>query len=253
MSHEVLERRDHARLVAERSVTLESADSRLPHLRDEVGIFAERFFHSPPARVTYDVHDGRQGLVRTTHPRFLRRHRVQRLDERGVERARKPNGLGEARRPHGGVSVQTLLMKDNRDAKPALLDEETLDGVRQLGHRARVASLFRLVPAAAGIARTSDLAEPMPVRERAARFLEVEGAGRVDERLSLLLPDAHHLSGLLLERHSPEQVRDALLGRQGSVTIWQGRFRGGWLRGELFHVHCHLSVRNGAAGSPSRL
>ena len=46
------------------------------------------------------------------------------------------------------------------------------------------------------------LADAVAMRERRARLGFIEVPRRVDERLGLLLPDAHHLRRLLFQRHS---------------------------------------------------
>jgi hypothetical protein len=50
--------------------------------------------------------------------------------------------------------------------------KKSLDGVRELGHRARVAAFLRLVTARAGVAWTPDLADPVAVPERMTRLLD---------------------------------------------------------------------------------
>ena len=105
-------------------------------------------------------------------------------------------------------------MEHHWNAKPAVLDEESLNGVRQLRLAARIL-------AAAGVARTADLPEAMTVAERRARFLEIEIAGRVKERAGLVVPHAHHLRGFLLERHPREEILDALRRRCVGIAIRQ--------------------------------
>ena len=98
-------------------------------------------------------------------------------------------------------------MEDHWDAEPALCAEEALDGVGQLRHRARVLSLPR-------IARASDLPQPAPALEGGLGFLGVEVAVGIDQLLGLLQPDAHHLGGLLFQRHPCKQVLNPLFRAQ---------------------------------------
>src|SRR5262244_1601088 len=94
-------------------------------------------------------------------------------------------------------------MKHHRNTEPAVFDEESLNLVRQLGLAARAL-------AAARVTRPADLTDAAAVRERSLRFLEIELAVGVDECVRFLLPDAHHLRGLFLERHPRKEVGGAL-------------------------------------------
>jgi hypothetical protein len=108
--------------------------------------------------------------------------------------------------------MQTFLMKHDRNAEAALLDEEFLNRVRE---RCLTAGVF----SASRVARTTNLSKTVSVRECAFRFVQVEIATRVDERFGLLLPHAHHLRRFLLERHSREQILDATFrGKVGRLV-----------------------------------
>src|SRR5262245_51325505 len=96
-------------------------------------------------------------------------------------------------------------MKQHRNSEPAVLDEESLNLVRQVGLAARAL-------AAARVTRPADLTDAVAVGERALRFLEIELPVGVDECVGFLLPHAHHLRGLFLERHPREEVGSTLFG-----------------------------------------
>ena len=113
------------------------------------------------------------------------------------------------------MAVQAFLMEHDWNAQPAVLDEESLNGVRQLGLAARRR-------AAAGVARTSNLSETVSVGERGARFRIVETALlRRRGFVAFFIPDAHHLRDFLLERHAREEIGDSLVGGEISVLVWQ--------------------------------
>ena len=80
----------------------------------------------------------------------------------GLNVAREADRLREARALGRGLAVQALLVEDHGNAEPAVLDEESLNGVGELGLRARAF-------AAAGVARPADLADAVAVRERPPR------------------------------------------------------------------------------------
>ena len=54
--------------------------------------------------------------MRPPDSRLLGRHRIQRLDECRVERARETDGLRKARAADGGMAVEALLVEDDWDA-----------------------------------------------------------------------------------------------------------------------------------------
>ena len=70
------------------------------HPRDEVRIFAEGFLDASPAWVAGNIDDRRQRLVDAASARLVRRHRVQLLDEIGIERGAEADRLREAGRVH---------------------------------------------------------------------------------------------------------------------------------------------------------
>ena len=158
-----------SRLVAERRRRPESrGPPRRPCASTRYGIFAERLFDASPARIARDVDDRRQRLMRPTRPRLVCRHRVERFDQFRIERRGETDRLREARPAERRVAVQAFLVKHDGNAEPALFDEEFLNRVGELGVGARA------LQAAAGVARPTDLADAVAVRERGARLLDVE-------------------------------------------------------------------------------
>ncbi len=208
--HEVLERRQHARLVAKGGVALEAVHGGDAHARHEMRVLAEGLFDAPPSRISRHVDHRRECLMRASDARLERRHRVQLLDEPWIERGRQPNGLRKARRIPGGMAVQTFLMEDHRNAEPALFDEELLDRVGQRGLAAGIQS-------AAGVARPANLPNAVPVRKGRARLVGVERTFGGDERVGFLLPHAGHLRRFVLEGHAPEEVGYA--ARRGEISV----------------------------------
>ena len=77
----------------------------------------------------------------------------------GIEGCAQRDGLREACAVRRRVAVQAFLVEHHRNAETAVLEEEFLDGVGQLGHAARVF-------AAAGVARPAHLAQSACRRER---------------------------------------------------------------------------------------
>src|SRR4029079_6512780 len=69
------------------------------------------------------------------------------------------------------------------------------------------------------IARTAHLSNAVAVRKCGSRFSQIERAVRIAQRFSLLVPDAHHLCGLLLDGHSREQIRDAILCGERAIVV----------------------------------
>ena len=133
-----------------------------------------------------------------------------------VERRPETDRLREARALLRGMAVEALLVDDHGDAEARLLDEEPLDGVGQVRHRARA-------QAAARVAGPADLPESAAVAEMLPGLLRVEPALVVDEHRRLLLPDAEHLGDLLLERHPREQVGGPFVGALRRIPVRQGR------------------------------
>ena len=207
-------------LVPEVPVALEAAHRRDAQPRNQVRIFAVGLFDAAPARLARHIHHRRQRMMRAAQARFESRHREQRLHQRGIEGCAQRNGLRKAGSIRRRVAVQALLVEDHRNAQAAVLEEELLDGVGQLGHAASVL-------AAAGIARPADLSQSAAVAKRLLRLLEIEVALRIHQRLGLRLPDAQHLRGLFLQRHPREQVLDAPGGGQTGVFISGSGFAGG--------------------------
>src|SRR4029077_3300543 len=107
----------------------------------------------------------------------------KRFYKRWVKRCGQPDGLRKARRAGCGVTVQTFLVEDHRNAEATLLEEELLKGVCEVGLLARRSP-------AARVARPADLPDAVAVGERGARLFGIELAVRVDQRRGLLLPHA---------------------------------------------------------------
>ena len=195
----VFQRGDDARFVPEGGVALKSTHGRNAHPRGDVRILAVGLFHAPPARVSRHIHHRRQRLVGAAQPRLESRHGEQRLYQLRVEAGAQRDRLREAGATDSRMTVETLLVKEHRDAQTAVLDEELLDGIGQLRHPARIL-------AAARIAGPADLADAAPLPESLLRLGQIEVAIRVHQLGGLLLPDAHHLGALLFQRHSRQQI-----------------------------------------------
>ena len=208
-------------LVAEVLVSLEAAHRGDAQSRNQVRIFAVGFFHAAPARLARHIHHRRQRMMRAAQAGFQSRHREQRLHQRGIEGCAQRDGLRKTGSIRGGVAVQALFVEHHRNAQAAVLKEELLDGVGQLGHAASVL-------AAAGIARPAHLAQSAAIAKRLLRLSEIEVAARIHQRLGLRLPDAHHLCGLFLQRHPREQVLHASGGGLSGVFINGSGFAGGY-------------------------
>ena len=201
----MLQRRDYPPLVLEGGIALKPADRCHAHLRDQVRVFAEGLFDPPPARVSRHVDHGRERLVRSAQPRLLGGHCIKRFHQRRIKARRQTDGLRKTGRADPGVAVQAFFVKHNRDPQPRVFQEEPLDGVGQLRH-------FTRVLAFACIAWSAYLAQPMTFFKMGFGFSRVKIPVGIQEGLRLFLPDAHHLSGFLLERHSYQEVLDALAG-----------------------------------------
>src|SRR5262249_27360040 len=102
--------------------------------------------------------------------------------------------------------------KDHRNAETAFLEKEPLNLIGQLRRGARV-------EAAAGIAGTAHLSEPVPFLETAAGFLEVTLAVSVKQRIGLLLAHAHQLSGFFFQGHARKQIPGALFRRKCAIAV----------------------------------
>ena len=208
----MFERGDDARFVPEGCVALKSTHGGNAHPRGDVRIFAVGLFDAAPAGVPRHIHHRRQRLVGSAQPRLEGGYGEQRLDQFRIEAGPQRNRLREAGATDGRVAVETLFVKDHRDAQPAVLDEKLLDGVGQLRHPARVL-------AAARVAGPAHLADAASVPEGLPGFGEIEIAIGIHQLGGLLLPYAHHLRGLLFQRHSRQQVAYALRHRQIALAV----------------------------------
>ena len=181
-------------------------------LGDEVRILAVRFLDAAPARVAGHVDHRRQRLMRAARAGFGRGHREDAAHQVRIERGAQPDRLRKTRGIERRVAVQALFVKNHGDAQPALLDEELLNGVGELGHLPRVL-------AAAGIARPADLPQAVAVSEIGPRFLQIEVALLIEQQRRLALPNADHLRSLLFERHPRDEIGHALFHGQLRIAI----------------------------------
>ena len=189
--HEVLGCRDDAR-------ALERRHEGARHLRGEVWVFAVRLLHAPPSHVVREVDDGREHLADAAAARLEGDGRGHAGHQITIEGGRERDRLRKDRRAVARQTVHGLVERNDRDVKARPLDEAPLDEVD--AHRV----LERRVTGALGFRR--DL-QP----EHAARVV----VGRVVE----IARDHVELPELLLERHPPEKVADAVGHRQPRVAV----------------------------------
>jgi hypothetical protein len=149
--------------VAEFGVALEAANGGDAEAGDEVRIFAIGFFDATPAGFTGHVNDGSEGVMRAAETSFERGHSKETFDEVGVEGGAERDGLGEAGAIGSGVAVQAFFVEHDGNAEAAVLKEEFLNGVGELGHGA---GFF----AASGIAGAADLTETAAIAKGFLRF-----------------------------------------------------------------------------------
>ncbi len=202
---EVLERGDHP------------GGLQAPHIggadgAGQIRVLADGLLHPPPARIAYDVQDGREPLVDADRAQVRADPVGHLLDERRVE-ARSP---GQRHRigggPPGGEPGQALLVGDGGDAEasgrrdPALGAGEGLraecgvhgggaEGAGELAQAVR----DQLVPVIVGGHLALQRGDSVAVRGGAH-------------------PHAVQLGGLLLKGHPGEQVVDAGGGGQCGVA-----------------------------------
>jgi len=241
---------DHALLIAKGGVALESTHGRDAHPRNQIWVFAVSFFDTAPARIACHIHYGRQRLVRAAQPRFPSGHGEERLGQIGIERGAQSDWLRKACGIDGGVAMQALLVKNHGDSKTSVLEKESLNGVGEFRHAAGFLALSRIAGAA-------DLAESASVLKSRLGFLKIEAALGVHERFGLLLPDAHHLCGLLFQGHSGQEVFNPFGSGQSGIAIRRifarGRWfcRHGWLAAHAEFVvdsnYNEIAARNQAA------
>ena len=198
----MLRRRDHT---GAQVVALQPAHESDAHAGDEVRVLAERLLEPSPARVATDVEHGPEALMRPSRAHLLSYGGGERLDERRLPGARKADRLREDRCLARHQPGTDLLVDDGRDAEPRLLDEVTLEEVRELRR------FVRSPTARPRDAR--DLTEP--VTEELGRDRREPAAG-VRE---LEHPAASQLGHLLLEHHPPQQVVDPFLDGASGIQV----------------------------------
>src|ERR1035437_866578 len=118
------------------------------------------------------------------------------------------DGLRKAGCVLGRETVQAFLVEDDWNAEPRFFEEELLDGVGELSHPPRVETQLRRGRWPAGIAWTANLPDTISFFEGGVCFEIVKIAFGVHQLLRLLLPHAHHLRRLLLQRHPRKQIFD---------------------------------------------
>ena len=158
--------------------------------------------------------------MRTTQTGFQSRHGEQRLHQRRVERCAQGDGLGKTGSIGSRVTVKALFVEHDWNAQAAVLEEELLDCVRELGHAA-------CLLATTSIAGAADLTQSAAIAKRLLSLLEIEVAGIIQHGLGLGLPDAHHLCGLFFQRHPRKQVLDAPGRGETGVLVSGSGFAGG--------------------------
>ncbi len=119
--------------VLESSIALKAAHRGDAHPRNQIRIFAVGFLDAAPARIARHIHDRRQRLMRAAHARFLSGHRKKRFDQFRIEGRAQADRLRKTGRVNRGVAVQAFFVKDYRNAEPAILEKELLNGVGQFG------------------------------------------------------------------------------------------------------------------------
>ncbi len=219
----VLERHIDLVLGERQRGALEAADRCEAHLADQIGVLAIGLLDPAPARIARDVDHRGEREVRAACAHLARGDREDLLLKLGIPRAGERDRLREAGRAGGDITVQRLLVHDQGDAEPGLLDRPFLRGVDVArgilgtaidgsGGGTRGGALGDR----AAVIRARDLAEA--IGEVLARLLRVEFAfGRLD--LLLLQPDRDHLLDLLLQRHPLEQIFDPRVDRLRGVLV----------------------------------
>ena len=150
--------------------------------------------------------------MRAARAGFGRGDREDAAHQVRIKRAAQSDRLRKTRGIQCRVAVQALFVKNHGNAQPALLDEELLNGVGELGHLPRVL-------AAARIARPADLSQAVAVSEIGTGFLQTEVALLIEQQRRLALPNAQHLRSLLFERHPRYEIGHALFHGQSRVAI----------------------------------
>ena len=193
-------------------VALKSPHRGDAELGNQVGVLAEGLLDPPPAGVARHINHRRQGLVRSARTRFLGRHRVERLDKRGIESGRQANRLGKTGRAQGGVAVETFFVK--KTGMPSRLC--SMKNFCMALVNSAISRPFLPFPASLG---RPTWPNPWPSLKAARAFAEIEIAFAINKRVRFLLPDTEHLRGFFLKSHAGEQVFDAPFRREIWVFI----------------------------------
>ncbi len=147
----------------------------------------------------------------------------------GCEKLRRPN----RHRPRAGIphAKNTRFLMPSRDCSTKNFWIAFVNSAVARGLLPTPAS-HRL---AARIAGPRNLADAPAMPKMLLRLLEIKIAVLVLDLRGFLLPDAHHLCGLLLQRHARQQVSHPPRGRCGGIFI-NGN-SGGWF---FLHESLHL-------------
>jgi hypothetical protein len=239
---EVLEGREHLAGAERQAAPLVAAHGGDPELADQEGILAVGLLDAAPARVTRQIDHGGQHDLATAGSRLLGGDGHRPLDERRVPGRAERERHREVRRLRRHEAVQGLLVEHHGDAEARVLDHPLLDRVGELGVLARAAHV-RAGGGPANLAGARQLAEAMT--EQCGRAARDEGALGVLQRLERR-PARDELRDLLLDRHAPEQIDDALGDRAGGVLVQRRR----WLPGE--HRHGRHGERQGRGEARDR-
>ena len=216
----MFQRGDDAFFVLERGVALKSAHGGDAQLRDQIRIFAVGFLDPAPARIARHVHDRRERLVRAAGARFLGGHGEKRFHQTGIERRAQADGLGKAGAAHRRRGRAGIPRGTSPGCRAGCVRGKT-SGWRWSARPSRARSC--LCPASLG---RPTWPRPWPFLNAALAFFRSKFPVGIHERLGFLLPDAHHLRGLFLERHARQQVLDPPGDGNRGVFI-NGRVGGG--------------------------
>ena len=215
----MLHGRHDAFFILEGRVTLEAAHRRNAETRNQPGILAIGLLYAAPAGFAGHVHHRGERLMGASRACLPGGHGKKFLHQCGIECRPEGDGLGKTRALARGVSVQTLLVENHRDAQAGVFEKKFLDRIGQPRHAARGLAKGRAVGGRAGIAGPAHLADGPAVPECRLGLGEVEAAMFIDEGLGLVLPDAPHLLGLFSQGHARQQIFDAFFRRQGRILI----------------------------------
>ena len=240
---EVLEGGEDLARAERQAAALVAADGGDAELADEERILAVGLLDAAPARIARQVDHRRQHDLAAAGPRFLGGDGHRALDQRRVPGGAEAERHREVRRLRGDEAVQRLLVEHHGNPEPRVLEHPLLDGVGELGVLARAADV------GPGLG-SADLAGPRQLSDALAE--QRGGAGRDERALGVLQrlegrPAGRQLRDLLLERHPPEQIGDALGHGARGVLVDRRRL----LRRQHRHRCGREGQRRGEAGGQS--